>query len=371
MTSSEDASARGPRHVFPARVDESMTIQGTVVFGPSPWGVPGGMGMVGERSADTESLLTLIFESPQEQFYAVEPITKEASEQIQLERLRTDFLWRGMGLPFGAVERGPDPTKAPDFVVPLARQGQSLGIDVTRLSITERMTAQALFRRLRQAILSQPRHEFVKLTGSVVYLWFDENGFSSLPPKQDDAVEALLAGLRGYEFDPELTIPDISEGMPEQMGDIGQDDSVKGAHFYAIPMSNGTPSSHFYLSTGFELGLAFQTTHDVASAWQSITRLVDSHDNPETQILIISVGAPDRRGLSYPSETALMSFALEQPAPAPIEPNHVQEVLLHSWLDGAVNRVYPVIDCVAAPLYQGGFVPAHFSLCSPFGRGLE
>src|SRR6185436_5588738 len=134
------------------------------------------------------------------------------------------------------------------------------------------MTGQALFRRLRQAILARPREEFENLIGSAVYLWFDQDGFSSLPPKEDDAVDALLNALREYEFDPELTLQDISNGMPEQLGDIGQESSGKGAHFYAIPMTSGTPSSFFYLSTGFELGLGFQTTHDATSAWLSMVR---------------------------------------------------------------------------------------------------
>jgi hypothetical protein len=303
----------------------------------------------------------LSFESPLEIFHAPASITKEDSERLQMERLRTDYRLRGGSLPFSSLERGRDPNQPPDFVVSIPGQAEPQGLDVTRLSITERMTAQAWFRRLRQEILKHPREEFDHLTGSVVYLWFDQDGFSSLPPKQEDAVEALLSALRNYEFDPELTVQDVGGGLPEQLGDIGKQSSGKGAHFYAIPMTNGTPSSFFYLSTGFELGLAFQTTHDASSAWQSLTRLIESHDNPETQLLVISVGAPDRHGLAYPSETALMDFALAQPAP-PISPTHIKAVYVHSWLDGALTRVHPVVDCVASPLYRGGFLPAHFSL---------
>jgi hypothetical protein len=361
MPGSKIPAAQGPIHLFPMMVEADMTLNGVMAFGPTPWGVPSGMGATGTRNADNVELLALLFESPQEVFYAPTPISKEASERVQLERLRTDYRMRGTRLPFESVERGPDPSKPPDFLVSNQGRDGSFGLDVTRLSITERMTAQALFRRLRQAILACPREEFAHLTGSVVYLWFDQDGFSSLPPKEEDAVQALPSALRDYEFNPELTLQDVAEGPPEHLGDFGKQSSGKGAHFYAIPMSNGTPSSFFFLSTGFELGLGFQTSHDTPSAWSSITRLINSHDNPQTQMLVISVAAPDRNGLSYPSEIALMDFALSRPAP-PIAPRHIEEVYLHSWMDGALTRVHPVVDCIAGPLYQGGFLPSHFSL---------
>lgn len=360
MTSDPGETAfSGPIHLFPMDVTEKMNGGSLFFFGPSPWGVPLGMGMIGERAADGEDVLTTIFESPQEQFHAPTQISKEQMEQLQLERLRTDYRLRGVELPWSSVQRGPDQNKPPDFVASVP--DGKLGVDFTRLSITERMTAQALLRRLRRAILDEPREAFAHLTGAIVYLWFNQAGFSSLPPKQNNAVEALLKALREYVFDPQLTVLQTEDGKLPELGDIGNAESGKGAHFYAVPMTNGTPSSFFYQTTGFELGLAFQTVHDVSAAWSSITRLIDSHDNPDTQILVITAGAPDRNGLSYPSETALMNFALERQGPD-LNPKYLQQVYIHSWTEGAVTRIYPVLHCIAPPLYQGGFTPAHFSI---------
>src|SRR4051794_10882927 len=203
MASPEDTTDRGPIHLFPMMVEADMTVSSMFFFGPSPWGVPNGLGASGRRNEDDTEVFTLLFESPLEVFHAPTPISKEESERLQLERLRTDYRLRGGPLPFESVERGPDLNQPPDFVVSTLGQGNTQGLDVTRLSITERMTAQALFRRLRQEILKHPREEFGHLTGSTVYLWFDQDGFSSLPPKQEDAVQALLSGLRDYEFNPE------------------------------------------------------------------------------------------------------------------------------------------------------------------------
>jgi hypothetical protein len=152
--------------------------------------------------------------------------------------------------------------------------------------------------------------------------------------------------------------------MPEQIeeGDSGIAD-VEGAHFRGVPMRGSFPTSHFFLSVGFEVAMAYQTEHDVGQAWGEVERLIDRHDKPEIENLLITVGAPDRHGLAYPSETGLMTFALETDAPE-LKPEHIGSVLVHFWMEGAVYQLYPRIEGIASPIYHGGFTPGHFSIAT-------
>lgn len=334
-------------------VKEDINIEQAHAFGPTPWGVPGGMGASATRVSDGASLFCFLYESPLEIFYAPRPISKDQEEGLLLERLRTDDLRRGIPI-MGKVRRGEEP---PDFVVETDKGLH--GLDFTRFSIAERMQAQALFRRLRERLLKSPREDFAHLMGATIYLWFDHQGLSSFPQESDEDVDALVVALKNYEFDPEISVGQVIDGPPDQLGDVGKRDSGRGAHFLATPMRGGSPSSFFYLAMGFELGLAYQTDHDLQSAWSQIRRLVDRHDKPEIETLVITVGAPDRHGFLYPSETSLMIFALEGALPE-LQPRHLKAVNVHFWADGTVIQISPEVMSIRPPTYTN-FFPAHFS----------
>ncbi len=355
-----DASPFGPGPIFtmlPMFAKKDATIRGMSVFGPSPWGVAGSLGTYG-TTPEGDEVRTLIYEYPWELFHAPTPIAKEEEERIQLERFRTDYVIRsGMPLPW-KVRSGDNP---PDFMV--EADGKKGGLDVTRFSITERMRSQALFRRLREQLAAQPRDDFMHLTGSTVYIWFDKDGFSSLPHRKKDDVDGLIAALRDYDFDPLLSIKQAEEGITEQLGDIGLEQTA-GASFVGVPMRGAIPCSHFFMTMGFEIAMAYQTDHGVPDAWDQIRRLIHRHDKAEIQNLLITVGAPDRHGFAYPSEAALMTFALESDAPE-LKPDHIESVFVHFWMEGTVVQLHPFNACLAAPLYQGGFFPAHFSIAPP------
>jgi hypothetical protein len=342
--------------MVPMFANEGTTVQAFSIIGPSPWGVAGSIGLSGTRK-DGVKQLTLAYEYPWELYHAPTPIPKEEEERLQLERFRTDFVVRGTPLSW-KVRPGNNP---PDFIVEI--DGKKGGLDVTRFSITERMRAQALFRKLREQMAAQPRDDFMHLTGSTVYIWFDKDGFSSLPHRHKEDIDGLIAALRNYEFDPLLSIKQAEEGITEQLGDIGID-GAEGAHFVGVPMRGATPSSHFFLTMGFEVAMAYQTDHDATQAWDEIRRLIDRHDKPEIENLLITVGAPDRYGLAYPSEVGLMSFALETDAPE-LRPKHIQSILVHFWMDGTTFQLHPWIGSIGPPLYQGGFFPGHFALAPP------
>lgn len=118
-----------------------------------------------------------------------------------------------------------------------------------------------------------------------------------------------------------------------------------------------------FTMTGFELGRAYTTLLTARAAWQEVQRLVDQHDQPGVDKLLITAGAPDHRGRIFPAEEATASFLLETPLGLTQHPSHIKQVLLHSWATGHATELHPVVNTLFGPIYQS-FQPEH----SPLAR---
>src|SRR6185437_10015455 len=119
--------------------------------------------------------------------------------------------------------------------------------------------------------------------------------------------------------------------------------------FYAIPLVGATPTTMLFTMAGFELGLAYTTVLTAQAAWQEVQRLVDQHDQPGVDKLLITADAPDRRGQIFPAEEAIASFLLETPLGLTRPPSHIKQVLLHSWATGHAAELHPVVKDAVRP----------------------
>jgi hypothetical protein len=68
-----------------------------------------------------------------------------------------------------------------------------------------------------------------------------------------------------------------------------------------MPLVSAAPGTILFVLRGFEVGLAFATTHTAESVWEEIARLINDHDQPGVDELLISVGVPNAHGQVYPS----------------------------------------------------------------------
>ncbi len=333
----------------------------------SPWGTIC-FGALHSTTSEGEEVLTVGFEFPTEHFSVTEQMDKEENEKLQLERYRTDLLIRGQPVPT-KIGRGNEP---PDFIME-GVVGGPVGLDFTRFSVTERMASQAAFRRFRKMLLNEPREDFIHLTGHVVYLKYGDPrkaGAAGQPHTRNQTgdTDALIAALRDYRIDPSMGRGEVQKGRSPAKVRFGQKKAPDGTRFHAVPMTTGIPSSPFFLATGFEVGLSYQTDHDVAGAWDEIGRLVDRHDNAETGLLVIEVEAPDRYGFSFPSEGALMKFALEHEAPISLAPKHLKEVQVHLWSNGSLFQLVPNVAGLLPPIH-GPLLEAHSRFLPPPNPG--
>ena len=115
------------------------------------------------------------------------------------------------------------------------------------------------------------------------------------PPRKTDAAasDELIQAFMNYELSVENLFMPAAHGMPAQMPDLGVHGTPQEAFFYAMPFNNGVPTSPFFCSNGFDVALAFTTTHTAESVQSIIAKLVDDHDQSGVDMLLISSSSPD------------------------------------------------------------------------------
>lgn len=86
------------------------------------------------------------------------------------------------------------------------------------------------------------------------------------------------------------------------------------------------------LSTGlgFEVQLHLPEQVTYSSARANLNRIVNQHDLPQIQHLLLTAGAPDRTGTRFPGEEVIAAFLAEQSGFS-VEAEHLQRVTLHLW----------------------------------------
>ena len=318
------------------------------------------MGLVGTTPGDDPSpALAVSFEWPIAWLRTVEPIPKFDREVICLQRYSTDQALAGGTHAFSTIKQGADP---PDALVTTSRG--TVGIEATALTLQDRRGVHGLFHQFRRELLRREPAAFSKLVGHVVYVWFeapDDPGLAKPHKKSDeDAVSELLTELCAYEPDSEqMRVP--IRTLPEQAPPIPLATTQAGARFFAYPFLGGVPSSMLATIAGFDVGIVHTTLITAQAGWTEIQRLVDSHDKPGVNVLLVSAGAPDQHGLVYPAEEALATFLIDHPIGLGRQPAHIAQVILHTWVSGRATLLYPEIKPVFGPLYQS-LTPQHHPL---------
>lgn len=326
----------GVLHALPIAIPESLTLDAASFAGAfTPWGVPSALGLVGRAATDDSARLLIGYEWPVLHGFGVAPVDKPWLERLHLNRYQTHELAAAGSLPYTEVDHGADP---PDFRATCS--GEAVGIDCTQLALQERRVAHALFRRLREAVVREPRDRFAHLVGLVVYVWFGVAP-RTLPFRSSDraAVVGLVDALAAYRPDrSRLVVEDVSQGLPDELPALDLQTTTAGATFHAVPLVGGMPGSPFFLGLGFELGFGYTTLHSPTSLRDELQRLISAHDTNKVDHLLISLGAPDRYGYAYPAEDLAASFFLEH-WESLVRPRHIRRILLQFWSSGATVAV--------------------------------
>lgn len=319
-------------HLLPMYSQEGMT--GTAIQAALlPWGSPSHMALAGHDSANvSDAIVEIGYEWPHPWLRTLQPMSTFDLEWVHVQRFRSDYVLGRREHPFWGVDRGADP---PDISAETA--DGTVGIECTRLALPQRQQAHGLFRAVRQRIASTPPEHFAALSGHIVYLWFNaDDGSIALPfsRPEEEATADLVNSMTAYRPDPsELWIE--GSQLPDPPPELSMNRTPGGAAFYCVPMTNAAPDTVLFSYAGFEIGLAFTTRHSAASEWKALFDRILTKDADGSDWLLISAGAPDKRGITYPSEEALAEFLLAHPHDLP-ELTHLKRVTLHLW--GSAKR---------------------------------
>ena len=308
------------------------------IGGITPWGAPLVSGMTG-RASDGEPWLAIIGESPIGWLRVSKPMTKQEKELFHVRRLATDCrLATGLEM-FQAIEpviTGEDP---PD-VWELGGE-EKIGWELTQLTVQGRREAHTLFDRVRERLFLLQRHRIGHLSGYILHMWFGKaSDPASLPFRRTRTadLDALIEEVAAYRPDPSAY--QVAGGELPGRFDVRPVRAPQEASFYGVPIIGSAPSSPLFTVTGLELQLAFQTEHRASEEWEKLLRrIAKKDDSGRSNVLLISVGAPDVTGRCYLAEETLASFLLDHPKP--VHCSNLKKVILHFWSSGRAVALTP------------------------------
>jgi hypothetical protein len=84
--------------------------------------------------------------------------------------------------------------------------------------------------------------------------------------------------------------------------------------------------------------------------------MISRKDRPGNDVLLVSVGAPNRVGNQYLAEEVLGSFMLENPEP--VSARHLSAAYMHFWGTGRIVNILGTAPEELCPAVYNGLCPA-------------
>lgn len=295
-----------------------------------------GMMMVG-HDGDGAEFLMMPYSHPRQWAVPSRVLTKAEVETWHLGQFAADY-WCGTGVglaPFGVLK-----SERPDFLFVDETGAATVGIEFTSFAPRKRRAIEAPMRNLRRA-LRESADRLMHLAGC--HIWLSPSPGKErgqwIPLDPMIVVDALTALER-----PEQSGAHFVNGFPEAMPEgifthtaVGTALQVmcyevlpraeaQGNHVWRIPRVD--PQWQIHVSR-----------EEVLS---DFARLIDSHDYPECDVLVVAVGGPDVWGSGYFEDGMLLNAALESEADiASLIKRKDRQVYVHWWPGGKIEQLLP------------------------------
>jgi hypothetical protein len=287
---------------------------------------------LGGTTAEGEPTLMVSAENPDKIQGFDGEVDKARLERFHLECYRADHVLQFGDAPFGEVAAG----DRPDFIV-TARDAQ-VHLDCAALADHHRRLGFRLMNHLRERLIAGGGgRDFSGVAGCLLSMWFGEK-LDELPPKRwdDSIIEPLLDAVADCKVDhaaiARLTQEIAERGFPQVLPPVIETGKTpdESAGFVANAVLGPTEGVLFSTGLGFEVQLHLPEQVTYGSAQVNLDRIVNQHDQPQIEHLLLTAGGPDRTGMRFPGEEAIAGFLAEQPA-LHVEVQHLRRVTLHLW----------------------------------------
>jgi hypothetical protein len=299
--------------------------------------------MLTATTADGEPLLILACDSVEWHDWSSESrsISQGQLERLHLDRFRADALADGGVDPLVDAEPGDDP---PDFIV-RDTAGVSRGLDCSTYGLSQRRTAHTLFEQLQVRLAAGAGgRSFDGIQGCVLGVWFGST-LDDLPPRRSDdtIIKPLLDAMADCVVDREALADYFAEtgGRPPTVGSQGPPLS-KGEISDGLAGFVANVVAPTGIGLGDGLGFAVQLTMGdrvpLSRALGVLQKLVTDHDKAEISHLLVSAGAPDRRGRRFVGEEAVARFLLDH-GEVTVRANCIERVSVHLWGERSIHEI--------------------------------
>jgi len=281
------------------------------------------------------------FEEPQ-----LVPRTKSGVEWLHFAGARLDLNRSGAQTMSGTPLFGPDP---PDLMLD---GNPPVSVELAQFTNSERRHVLSLLRGVRKAIVAAPLARFAHLTGQLVLIGFEDP--RGLPPKlrDEEAIDEVLRGLDKAVAAPVPRLP--SENTAPDGFTVQMVNAVLGEGSTACFPLPVLPNSDLAAQRGFDVAAALTLIVRAQDTENELARLTDIHDSTNSDILLISAGAPGRTdGFALVADEIAVEPWIMKTVKMP-EPKHLKRILLHRWSHGDVYELFPKYHELAPPRVHGG-----------------
>jgi hypothetical protein len=281
----------------------------------------------------TEPALVVAFDFPQQKGGVV---SKPVQETRDVDAFLGDLLHSGRITRPSIV----NPNDPPDVLACI--DGTEVGIEATQLIPPDSELDQSnsivgrwmTFERFRSKVLEQDPNTLAQHRGLLTVMHFGDLSSASpaqrLPPKRANLDSAIVA-LRTAE----PIVRDGNSAASPNPNDVNLNEVIRWSSdksvfftWAALPPWYASP---FRSQMGFELALGYHATLTRSELRDELRRVIADHDSEQTEILVVTVNAPLRSGLEFPTNELIaeMLFEDEQPLNGWM-PSHVKRVALHN-----------------------------------------
>jgi hypothetical protein len=251
-----------------------------------------------------------------------------------------------------SIEAGPESNLPPDCYVTFGESEKS-AYEAAQLVWPAPNASQnllgrgAMFETSRSYLLAQARElapTMSQHSGKMIWLWFDANN-RRLPPGSIKAKESLVQHLQTSTPPPLQDSDDVSAEVEVIVSNV---DSSINSTWAMLPYNW---SSEFADVFGFDIALAYHEHYTRPTVLAGLADVVRGHDAPVNDVLVLTVNAPTRSGIWYPSESLHADMLFEDPDPLRgYTPQHVGNIVIHDqgghryrWIVGGPRVASPSV----------------------------
>ena len=290
----------------------------------------------GVTQSSQEPVAVIAFDTPTQ---TCEPVDNKDTQELHDVN---SFLVDCLPVERITSESVPSPKDPPDVLAFV--DGREFGIEATQFLLPKSDLDKSksivgrwmMFDRLRSSILRDgDPQDFAHHSGMVVVVWFggmSEDREGGLPPRRSTDLESAVAELRRVTPPPPVTEmvdnPDVVRWS---------DDRSIGLTWIPLPVGY---TSRFFEQLQFELALAYDVTVKRSDLRTELRRLVEAHDTDESDILVVTINAPIRSGLEFPSSGLLARMLFEDGEPLQgWQPSRINRIALHDQANNSVRWI--------------------------------